>query len=214
MLSERLEIQIKMFESVKGGVISEIDGYRQTIESPSSLVLDPNNAKVHTEHDLEMIGHSLNAFGFRKNAIAVQEKTRIVYAGNGMVQGLIANGINVYPVIVISEFRCYFFDGLKGKPVASTTLFSKGGDTKDKPISMFRSVVAVVPTSKAKAFCVRRVVRRFVLTALPISFRNAWVTCTPLCIMSSGVVSGVAITTASTDWVSVNAGVCLFCLEG
>ena len=71
--------------------------------------------------------------------------------------------------------RCYFFDGLKGKPVASTTLFSKGGDTKDKPISMFRSVVAVVPTSKAKAFCVRPVVRRFVLTALPISFRNAWV---------------------------------------
>ena len=93
------------------------------------------------------------------------------------------------PVIVISEFRCYFFDGLKGKPVASTTLFSKGGDTKDKPISMFRSVVAVVPTSKAKAFCVRPVVRRFVLTALPISFRNAWVICTPLCIMSSGVVS-------------------------
>ena len=109
------------------------------------------------------------------------------------------------PVIVISEFRCYFFDGLKGKPVASTTLFSKGGDTKDKPISMFRSVVAVVPTSKAKAFCVRPVVRRFVLTALPISFRNAWVTCTPLCIMSSGVFSGVAITGASTDWVSVNA---------
>ena len=33
VLSERLEIQIKMFESVKGGVISEIDGYRQTIES-------------------------------------------------------------------------------------------------------------------------------------------------------------------------------------
>ena len=119
-----------------------------------------------------------------------------------------------YPVIVISEFRCYFFDGLKGKPVASTTLFSKGGDTKDKPISMFRSVVAVVPTSKAKAFCVRPVVRRFVLTALPISFRNAWVTCTPLCIMSSGMFLGVTITGASTDGVSVNAVVCLFCLEG
>ena len=103
MLSERLEIQIKMFESVKGGVISEIDGYRQTIESPSSLVLDPNNAKVHTESDLEMIGHSLNAFGFRKNAIAVQEKTRIVYAGNGMVQWLIANEINVCPVVWIPE---------------------------------------------------------------------------------------------------------------
>ena len=110
--------------------------------------------------------------------------------------------------------RCYFFDGLKGKPVASTTLFSKGGDTKDKPISMFQSVVAVVPTSKAKAFCVRPVVRRFVLTALPISFRNAWVTCTPLCIMSSGVVSGVTLTEASTDWVSVNAVVWFVLFRG
>ena len=105
MLSERLEKQIKIFQSVKGqgGVISDIDGYRQTIEDPSSLVLDPNNAKVHNERDLEIIGHSLNAFGFRKNAIAVQEETRIVYAGNGMVQWLVANEINVCPVLWIPE---------------------------------------------------------------------------------------------------------------
>ena len=103
MLSQRLEAQIKVFQSIKGGVISDIDGYRQTVEDPTSLVLDPNNAKVHNERDLEMIGHSLNAFGFRKNAVSVQENTLIVYAGNGIVSWLIANGINVCPVLWIPE---------------------------------------------------------------------------------------------------------------
>lgn len=101
MLSDRLKKQIKVFSSITDGVISDIEGYRQTVEDPNSLVLDPNNAKVHSEHDLEMIGHSLNAFGFRKNAIAVQEKTRIVYAGNGMVQWCLANGVEVCPVLWI-----------------------------------------------------------------------------------------------------------------
>ena len=100
-LSALLEKQIKVFSSLDGGIISDIDGYRQTVEDPASLVLDPNNAKVHKTHDLEMIGHSLNAFGFRKNAIAVQENTRIVYAGNGMVQWCLANGVKVCPVLWI-----------------------------------------------------------------------------------------------------------------
>lgn len=101
MLSDRLKKQIKAFESLEDGIISEIDEYRQTIEDPKSLVLDPKNAKVHTETDLEMIGHSLNEFGFRKNAVAVQEETRIIYAGNGIVQWLIANDIKVCPVLWI-----------------------------------------------------------------------------------------------------------------
>ena len=103
MLSKRLETQIKAFSAIEDGVISEIDAYRQTVEDPKSLVLDPNNAKVHAERDLEAIGHSLNAFGFRKNAVAVQEKTRIIYAGNGIVQWLIANDIKVCPVLWIPE---------------------------------------------------------------------------------------------------------------
>ena len=65
-LSALLEKQIKVFSSLDGGIISDIDGYRQTVEDPASLVLDPNNAKVHKTHDLEMIGHSLNAFRFPK----------------------------------------------------------------------------------------------------------------------------------------------------
>ena len=103
MLSKRLENQIKAFSAIEDGIISEIDAYRQTVENPKSLVLDPNNAKVHSERDLDAIGHSLNAFGFRKNATAVQEKTRIVYAGNGIVQWLIANDVKVCPVLWIPE---------------------------------------------------------------------------------------------------------------
>lgn len=105
MLSERLEKQIKVFEAIKkkNSIISDIEDYRQTVEAPTSLVLDPNNAKVHGENDLEAIGRSLNAFGFRKNAIAVQEKTRIIYAGNGIVQWLIANDVKVCPVLWIPE---------------------------------------------------------------------------------------------------------------
>lgn len=103
MLSERFENQIKALESVKDGVISEVEGYRQTVEDPTSLVLDPQNATIHNPKNLETIGNSLNAFGFRKNAIAVQERTRIVYAGNGIVQWCIANGIKVCPVVWIPE---------------------------------------------------------------------------------------------------------------
>ena len=103
MLSKRFEKQIKALESVKDGVISEVEGYRQTVEDPTSLVLDPQNATIHNAKNLETIGNSLNAFGFRKNAIAVQEGTRIIYAGNGIVQWCIANGVKVCPVVWIPE---------------------------------------------------------------------------------------------------------------
>lgn len=52
-LSPLLEKQIKVFSSIADGIISDIDGYRQTVEAPTSLVLDPNNAKVHSEHDAD-----------------------------------------------------------------------------------------------------------------------------------------------------------------
>ena len=103
MISERLAKQIKALSAVPDGVISDVEGYRQTIEDPHSLVLDPNNANLHTDENLEAIGYSLNAFGFRKNAIAVQEGSRIIYAGNGIVQWCIANSVEVCPVVWIPE---------------------------------------------------------------------------------------------------------------
>lgn len=102
-LSQRLRTQITALASIPDGIISDIDGYRQTVETPISLVLDPNNANLHSEENLAAIGKSLNAFGFRKNAIAVQEGSRIVYAGNGIVEWCIENDVAACPVVWIPE---------------------------------------------------------------------------------------------------------------
>ena len=103
MISDRLQSQINTLASITDGIISDVDGYRQTVEKPTTLVLDPNNANLHNAENLDTIGKSLNAFGFRKNAIAVQEGSRIVYAGNGIVQWCIENGLNAVPVLWIPE---------------------------------------------------------------------------------------------------------------
>ena len=64
---------------------------------------DPDNANLHTDENLAAIGNSLNKFGFRKNPIAVQEGTRIIYAGNGIVQWCIENDVPVCPVVWIPK---------------------------------------------------------------------------------------------------------------
>ena len=103
MITERLQQQIKALSQVPSGIISEIDGYRQTVEDPNTLVPDPENANIHTPENLASIGNSLNKFGFRKNAIAVQEGTRVIYAGNGIVEWCIENDVPVCPVVWIPK---------------------------------------------------------------------------------------------------------------
>ena len=103
MISERLQHQIQALSKVPNGIISDVDGYRQTVEDPNTLVPDPENANIHTDENLAAIGHSLNAFGFRKNPIAVQEGTRVIYAGNGIVQWCIENDVPVCPVVWIPK---------------------------------------------------------------------------------------------------------------
>ena len=103
MISQRLAKQIKALAAIPDGIISDVDGYRQTIEYPNTLVHEPNNANVHTDENLASIGNSLNKFGFRKNAIAVQEETRIIYAGNGIVQWCVENDVSVCPVVWIPK---------------------------------------------------------------------------------------------------------------
>ena len=66
LLSDRLQSQINALKSIPDGIISDVDGYRQTAEDPKTLVPDPENANIHTDENLAAIGHSLNAFGFRK----------------------------------------------------------------------------------------------------------------------------------------------------
>ena len=103
MISERLKSQINALSKVPNGILSDVEGYRQTVESPKSLVPDPENANIHTDENLASIGNSLNKFGFRKNAIAVQEGSRIIYAGNGIVQWCIENDVPVCPVVWIPK---------------------------------------------------------------------------------------------------------------
>ena len=38
MISERLHSQIQALSKVPDGIISEVDGYRQTVEAPNTLV--------------------------------------------------------------------------------------------------------------------------------------------------------------------------------
>lgn len=81
------------------GILSDIDGFKQTIEDPKTLVLDPDNANVHTPENLQAIRESLQRFGFRKNAIVVEEQSRMVFAGNGLVTVLLQDQIDVCPVL-------------------------------------------------------------------------------------------------------------------
>ncbi len=78
MISDRLKTQIKALQSISDGVITEVEGMRQTVEVPKSLVLDPKNAMTHNKQNLDAISNSLNQFGFRKNAIAGIKRCRIV----------------------------------------------------------------------------------------------------------------------------------------
>lgn len=102
-MSAIFEAQIEAFRAHRDTPLSDIEGYRQTIEDPSTLFLDPENAREHSPENLQAIGESLTTFGFRKNSICVQEGTNIVYAGNGIVTYLVYNDIDVCPVLWIPE---------------------------------------------------------------------------------------------------------------
>ena len=102
-LSDRLQHQIEAFHAHRDAPLTDIDGFKQTIEDPSTLFLDVENAREHSPENLQSIGESLNAFGFRKNSVCVQEGSRVVYAGNGIVTYLVYNEIDVCPVLWIPE---------------------------------------------------------------------------------------------------------------
>ena len=59
MISERLHAQIQALTSIPDGIISDVDGYRQTVEDPKTLIPDPENANLHTDENLAAIGQSL-----------------------------------------------------------------------------------------------------------------------------------------------------------
>ena len=60
-LSQRLRTQITALASIPDGIIR----YRRLSSNrrETHIVLDPNNANLHSEENLDAIGKSLNAFG-------------------------------------------------------------------------------------------------------------------------------------------------------
>jgi ParB-like chromosome segregation protein Spo0J len=67
-----------------------------------SLVLDPANARKHPESNLEAIKGSLAVYGQRK-PIVVNQKTRVVIAGNGTLEAARALGWSHVAVVFTDD---------------------------------------------------------------------------------------------------------------
>jgi DNA modification methylase len=65
--------------------------------SPSSLVLDPENTRLHSDHQVHQIGCSIEAFGF--NVPVLIDGARRVIAGHGRVAAASSLGLLSIPAI-------------------------------------------------------------------------------------------------------------------
>jgi ParB-like chromosome segregation protein Spo0J len=73
-----------------------------TTEDPESLIQDPENVRTHPARNLDAIRRSIKRFGVRRPIVA-REGSRIVYAGNGVLQAAIALKLTEIPVAWIPE---------------------------------------------------------------------------------------------------------------
>lgn len=80
-------------------IISQLNKF---IVNISSLKLNPNNTRLHSSRNLEAIKNSLVAYGQRK-PIVVNERTKEVEAGNGMLQAAKALGWTKIAAVFIDE---------------------------------------------------------------------------------------------------------------
>lgn len=68
-----------------------------TFAKTSELIPDPDNAREHSQRNIEAIKRSIQRFGIRKPIVA-KEDTKIVYAGNATLQAALELGIEEIPV--------------------------------------------------------------------------------------------------------------------
>ena len=68
-----------------------------TLAKTSELILDPDNAREHSERNISAIKRSLQRFGIRKPIVA-KEDTKVVYAGNATLAAALQLGIEEIPV--------------------------------------------------------------------------------------------------------------------
>lgn len=72
-----------------------------TMEKPESLKPAPNNARTHTEAQIEQIVNSINEFGFT-NPVLIDEKKTIL-AGHGRVEAAKKIGLSQVPTICFNN---------------------------------------------------------------------------------------------------------------
>lgn len=68
-----------------------------TLAKTAELIPDPDNAREHSERNIEAIKRSIQRFGIRKPVVA-KEDTKVVYAGNATLAAALDLGIEEIPV--------------------------------------------------------------------------------------------------------------------
>jgi hypothetical protein len=79
-----------------------VDDLKSLAVPIDSLVLDPSNARKHSERNIEAISNSLRLFGQRR-AIVVQRNGMIVRAGNGTLQAARKLGWTEIAAVVVDD---------------------------------------------------------------------------------------------------------------
>jgi ParB-like chromosome segregation protein Spo0J len=73
-----------------------------TFAKTAELIPDPDNARTHSQRNIEAIKRSIQRFGIRKPIVA-KEDTKVVYAGNATLEAALQLGIEKIPVAWIPK---------------------------------------------------------------------------------------------------------------
>lgn len=79
-----------------------IESLRPLAVLASSLTLDPDNARLHDDKNLDAIKNSLSRFGQRK-PVVVRRSDRVVIAGNGTLTAAIALGWTEVAAVLVDD---------------------------------------------------------------------------------------------------------------
>jgi len=79
-----------------------IESLRSLAVSVSTLTLDPDNARLHNDNNLDAIKKSLARFGQRK-PVVVRRSDRVVIAGNGTLTAALALGWTEVAAVLVDD---------------------------------------------------------------------------------------------------------------
>jgi DNA modification methylase len=79
----------------------EIDAIKIEFRDPKSLLADPNNAKIHTQKQIQQVCRSILRFGFVDTVII--DESGVIISGHGRVQAAIKLGLKTIPTITLKH---------------------------------------------------------------------------------------------------------------